>query len=232
VIEGSRGLYGKRQSWLARYLERREQRRPDRLVREHRRQLLAGLRGRVIEVGCGDGRNFEHYPDGVGLVVAVELDPAARAEATRRAAGCATRIEVVEGSAERLPAADSSFDAAVSCWFLCSVSDQAAALAELRRVLGPAGELRFYEHVRSRSRAFRGLQRVVDALWWPRLLGGCRTALDSERAIGEAGFEIVELTRLFHSSSLLTLPSAPHILGVARAHPVDARPKFGALLTD
>lgn len=185
-------------------------------MREHRRRLLAGLHGRVIELGCGDGRNFEHYPDSVELVLAVEPDPAARAEAVRRAAECTTRIEVVDGIADRLPAGDRSFDTAVSCWYLCSVPDQAAALREVRRVLSPGGELRFYEHVRSPRRLFLGLQETVDVLYWPRLLGGCRTALDSEQAICRAGFGIVSLERGFHCSSTLTLPSAPYILGAAR----------------
>jgi ubiquinone/menaquinone biosynthesis C-methylase UbiE len=170
----------------------------------------------VIEVGCGDGRNFEHYPDEVEIVVAIEPDPVARREAARRAAGCAARIEIVEGSAEKLPVAAASFDAVVSCWLLCSVPDQAAVLHELRRVLSPGGELRFYEHVRSHRRLFRGLQKTVDVLYWPRLLGGCRTALDSEQAICKAGFGIVSLAHGFHSSSTLTLPSAPYILGAAR----------------
>ena len=174
----------------------------------------------MIEVGCGDGRNFELYPSEVELVVAVEPDPTARNEASRRAAECATRIEVREGPAENLPIADASFDAAVSCWLLCSVPDRAAVLRELRRTLSIGGELRFYEHVRSRHRLFRTLQRVVDALYWSRLLGGCRTMLDNEKAIREADFEIVALERGFHSSSLLTLPSAPYILGSARALPI------------
>ena len=213
----ARSLYGSGQSWLARYVERHETRRSDLTVRENRRRLLSGLRGRVIELGCGDGRSFEHYPAEVELVLAVEPDPVARVEAIRRAAECSVRIEVVDGSAAKLPVADSSFDAAFSCWYLCSVPDQAAALKELRRVLRPGGELRFYEHVRSYNRLFSALQRLVDRLYWPRLLGGCRTALDSERAIGDAGFEIVELERGFHSSSLVTLPSAPFVLGMARA---------------
>ncbi|MGA9762408.1 MAG: class I SAM-dependent methyltransferase [Gaiellaceae bacterium] len=215
-------LYGSDQSRLARYLERRERRRPDQVAREHRRRLLGGLSGRVIEVGCGDGRNFDLYPPEVELVVGVEPDPVALGEAARRAAECTVRVEVVAGSAEKLPVVDRSFDAAVSCWMLCSVPDRAAVLRELHRVLAGAGELRFYEHVRSRQRLFRALQGTVDALYWPRLVGGCRTALDSEQAIREAGFEIVALEHGFHSSSLLTLPSAPYILGTARALPVEA----------
>ena len=90
------------------------------------------------------------------------------------------------------------------------------ALLEIRRVLVPGGELRFYEHVRSRHFAFRSLQRAVDTIFWAHALGGCETTRDSEAAIHGAGFEIVSLDRGFHSSSVLTITSAPYVLGIAR----------------
>ena len=111
---------------------------------------------------------------------------------------------------------DGAFDAAVVMGVLCTVPDPAAALAELLRVLVPGGELRFWEHVRSRDAAFRGLQRAADTLFWTRALGGCRTTRDTEASIRAAGFRIVSLDRGFHSSSLLTITSAPYVLGVAR----------------
>jgi SAM-dependent methyltransferase len=209
-------LYGPQQSRFARYLERREQRRPDPVARELRRRLLAGLRGRVLEVGSGDGRSFEHYPTEVGHLLAVEPDPTARALAADRARTAAIPIEVVDGVADAVPAEEGSFDAAVLMGVLCSVPDPAAALEELRRVLAPGGELRFWEHVRSGRAAFRGLQRATDALFWTRALGGCETTRDTAAAIRAAGFEVVALDRGFHSSSLLTVTSAPYILGVAR----------------
>ena len=209
-------LYGPQQSRFARYLERREQRRPDQEARELRRRVLAGLRGDVIEVGSGDGRSFEHYPPGVERVLAVEPDATACAAAMERAQAAAVPIEVVEGTAEKLPAAAGEFDAAVLMGILCSVGDPAAALTELRRVLRPGGELRFWEHVRSGSAAFRVLQRATDTLFWTKALGGCETTRDTAAAIRAAGFEIATLERGFHSSSILTITSAPYILGTAR----------------
>src|SRR5947209_8717021 len=79
-------LNGSQQSRFARLLEQRELRRPDPVARGLRARLLAGLHGRVIEVGCGDGRAFEHYPSEVEAVLAVEPDPVARAAAEQRAA--------------------------------------------------------------------------------------------------------------------------------------------------
>ena len=208
-------LYGPQQSRFARYVERREARRPDPVHRELRRQALAGLRGRVIEVGAGDGRSFEHYPETVDRVLAVEPDATARAAARERAEVAKVPIEIVDGDAGSLPAEDESFDAAVVMGVLCSVPDPAAALLELRRVLIPGGELRFWEHVRSRNPAFRVLQRAGDALFWTRALGGCRTTRDTESAIRAAGFQIEDFDRGFHASSLLTITPAPYVLGRA-----------------
>ena len=210
-------LYGPQQSRFARYLERREQRHPDSEARELRRRALAGLRGNVIEVGSGDGRSFEHYPPGVERLLAVEPDATARVAAANRALDAVIPIEVVDGTAETLPAEDGAFDAAVLMGVLCSVHDPAAALGELRRVLKPGGELRFWEHVRSGNAVFRALQHATDSLFWTKALGGCETTRDTLAAIRAAGFEIVTLERGFHSSSLVTITSAPYILGAALA---------------
>jgi SAM-dependent methyltransferase len=175
----------------------------------------------VLEVGCGDGRAFEHYPSRVEHVLGVEPDATARSAAAERAAAAPVLIDVVDGVADALPAEDGSVDAAVAMGVLCTVPDPAAALRELHRVLTPGGELRFWEHVRSPGAAFRALQRAGDALFWTRALGGCRTTRDTEAAIRAAGFRIVSLDRGFHSSSLLTITSAPYVLGIARPAEAD-----------
>jgi SAM-dependent methyltransferase len=209
-------LYGPRQSRFARYLERRERDRPDLVAGELRRRVLVGLRGRVLEVGCGDGRSFEHYPTSVTRLVAVEPDANARAVAVERAYATDVPIDVVEGTAEALPAKSGTFAAVVSIGVLCTVSDPIAALVEVRRVLEPSGELRFWEHVRSPRLPLRLLQRSLDAVFWTRALGGCQTTRDTAAAIAMSGFEFVWLDRGYHSSSPLTITSAPYIIGVAR----------------
>ena len=106
---------------------------------EHRRTLLAGLAGRVLEVGAGNGLNFAHYPPAVTEVLAVEPEPYLRGLAEVAARQAPVSVRVVDSSADALPAADASMDAAVASLVLCSVPDQARALAELHRVLRPEG---------------------------------------------------------------------------------------------
>ena len=90
---------------------------------EHRHRLLAGLSGRVIEVGAGHGLNFGHYPPTVEGVLAVEPEPYLRGRAAERARHSAVPIRVVAGVAEHLPAPEDAFDAAVASLVLCSVDD-------------------------------------------------------------------------------------------------------------
>jgi len=177
-----------------------------------RGELLASARGRVLELGAGTGLNLRHYPDDVDLVVS-EPDPGMRARLKRRAG---RDVTVVDAGAESLPFPDDSFDTVVSTLVLCTVAHPDAALAEVRRVLAPEGVLAFYEHVRSPRAPFRAVQHSLDALFWTRALGGCRTTRDTEAAIRVAGFEPESIERGFQSSSLLTITAAPYILGVAR----------------
>jgi ubiquinone/menaquinone biosynthesis C-methylase UbiE len=181
----------------------------------HRRELLQGLSGRVIEVGAGNGRNFAHYPTSVTEVLAVEPEHRLRASAQRSAADAPVPIQVVAGLAERLPAEDGSFDAGVASLVLCTVPDPDTALAELRRVLRPEGELRFYEHVVSVRPTTARLQRALDATVWPRVAGGCHLARDTLAAIQRAGFEI-ESSRRFPFGPCGLGPQVAHIIGTAR----------------
>jgi ubiquinone/menaquinone biosynthesis C-methylase UbiE len=182
---------------------------------ELRDRLLAGLEGQVIEVGAGNGMNFAHYPPGVANVLAVEPEPYLRNLARQSAADAPVPVEVVGGTADHLPAGDASVDAVVVSLVLCSVPDQASALAEARRVLRPGGELRIFEHVRADTPGLARAQRALDATVWPTLGGGCHLSRDTTGAVAAAGFTIERLDRLRVPDTPVPTPSAPHIIGVA-----------------
>lgn len=200
--------------WFARVYARMASSMEEMGAADHRRALLDGITGRVIEVGAGTGANFRHYPPTVDEVVAVEPEAYLRGLAERAAARTTARITVVDGVAEHLPAADGSVDAAVVSLVLCSVPDQSVALAEVRRVLRPGGRLHFWEHVRSQRAGHARIQRGLDATIWPRIGGGCHAARDTAAAIAAAGFTVERLERFAFPGKGLT-PTRPQILGVA-----------------
>ncbi|MFF3252732.1 class I SAM-dependent methyltransferase [Actinacidiphila glaucinigra] len=186
----------------------------------HRETALAGLTGRVIEIGAGSGLNFRHYPRTVAEVVAIEPERHLRRLAVDAAQHAEVPVDVVPGVAEALPVKSEAFDAAVASLVLCSVRDQKRALAELHRVLRPGGELRLLEHCRAEGRGHAALQWVADRTLWPLLFGGCRTGRDTLAAAEAAGFDVLELRR-FHvpergKGLTLPLPSSPHILATVR----------------
>ncbi len=180
----------------------------------YRDQVLAGLSGRVIEVGAGNGMNFGHYPHTVTEVVAVEPENHLRALAERAAARAAVTISVTAGHADDLPFGDDAFDAAVASLVLCTVADPRRSLAELRRVLRPAAELRFFEHVRSASPPIGVLQDLITP-GWSRAGGGCHLNRDIAADISATGFDIETLDR-FSYRPLQFMPPHAHIIGTAR----------------
>lgn len=184
---------------------------------EHRRRMLAGLTGRAIEVGAGNGLNFALYPSTVTEVIAVEPERYLRERAQAAAAKAPVPVTVLDGVGGQLPGEDESFDAGVAALVLCTIPDPQQALAELFRVIRPGGELRFYEHVIADRKWEAHFQRLADATFWPRIAGGCHMARDTTTAIEQAGFQI-ETCERFPFSPAPLMPPDPMILGVAR-HP-------------
>ncbi|MFG2086845.1 class I SAM-dependent methyltransferase [Spirillospora sp. NPDC048824] len=156
-------------------------------------------------------------------VLAVEPEPHLRRLAEAAAARAPVHAEVIDGAADRLPAADASCDAAVVSLVLCTVPDPAVALAEIHRVLRPGGQLRFLEHVRADTPARRRVQRLADATVWPLLNGGCHTGRDTAGAIERAGFTVTRLDRLTTADTGIPAPAVPQILGTAQ-RPADPPP--------
>lgn len=188
----------------------------EREVARHRDELLAGLSGRVVEVGAGTGANFAHYPPAVREVIAVEPEPYLRRRAAETARSAPVPVRVCEGVADRLPLEDDAADAAVLSLVLCSVADPAAALAEARRVLKPGGEVRVFEHVRSERPRKAAVQRSLDRSGlWPLVAGGCHCGRDTVAALAAAGLHVEQVRRLDVGPAWMH--TNPHVLAVARA---------------
>jgi ubiquinone/menaquinone biosynthesis C-methylase UbiE len=153
-------------------------------LRSWREKLAAGARGRVLDVGCGTGRNLPLFPAGTKVI---GLDPAR--DSLRRARRRAPGVALVRASAEALPFRDGAFDTVVSGLVFCSVPDPLRGLAEVKRVLAPGGRLGMLEHVRSTSRLGARWQDFIQP-WWTWVSGGCHPNRDTEANVRAAGFEI------------------------------------------
>lgn len=212
-IEG--GSRVRRHPIFARFFDRLS-RSMEREVGVHRDRLLAGLSGRVLEVGAGNGVSFGHYPPTVEQVVALEPEPFLREKAEQAAGQAPVAVRVVDGVAARLPFESSTFDAAVASLVLCSVQEPDLALAELRRVLKDGGELRFLEHVRADDAAKARFQLLLDRFRiWPLIGGGCHCSRRTTDAIAAAGFHVLEVQALDVGPSWWV--TNPHVRGAARA---------------
>jgi ubiquinone/menaquinone biosynthesis C-methylase UbiE len=152
----------------------------------------------VLEIGAGSGLNFAHYGPDVRKVYALEPSAALRRMADRRAQGVRVPIELLEASAEAIPLPDTSVDAVVTTWTLCTIADPGRALHEIGRVLRGEGRLIFVEHGRSPDAQVNRWQDRLTPVW-RRIAGGCHLNRPIDEMIVAAGFEISEIEREYVS---------------------------------
>jgi len=174
-------------------------------LRQWRRELLAPLAGRVLEVGAGTGHNLALYPPGVTELDLVEPDRHMRRRLGARMSQLHVPVTVTAAEAETLPYPDGIFDAVVVTLVLCTVRDPVAVLAELRRVLRPDGQLAIIEHVGAPPGTRTARAQALAEPLWRRIAGNCHLTRDTATTLDEAGFDV---STLAHS----TLPAAPSLL--------------------
>ncbi|MCX5127243.1 class I SAM-dependent methyltransferase [Streptomyces sp. NBC_00193] len=173
--------------FFARYYDAMTARAEEKWGRPLRTLMFGELTGAVLEVGAGSGANVPYFAKADSLV-AVEPASEMLRQLRVRAAEAPIEVEVVDAWAESLPLPDDAFDTVVCTLVLCTVVDLPAALAEIRRVLKPGGQLVFFEHVRSPGAV--GLLQDVLAPLWRRAAGGCNANRRLLSALYAAGYQV------------------------------------------
>ena len=176
------------------------------MIGRHRRETLSPLAGHVLEIGFGTALNLPCYPPTVSKLTAIDVELMLPKRVAKRIDEARMPVEQIKLDASgRLPFEDHSFDGAVTTFTLCSISEVAAALAEIRRVVKPGGEYVFLEHGRSDDARVAKWQDRLNPI--ERIVGcGCNLNRSIDSLIRESGFEIVKLDRYL-------MPDVPRIFG-------------------
>lgn len=131
--------------------------------RDCREWICSRAAGDVLEVAVGTGQNLPYYPAGIRFT-GIDLSPKMLAFARRRADELGLAADLREADAQALPYADESFDAVVCALSLCTIPDNRAAIAEMRRVLRPGGVLLLLDHVAGTSWPIRAVQFAIERI--------------------------------------------------------------------
>ncbi len=180
-----------------------------------RRDVCAGLSGRVVEIGFGSGLNLSVYPASVTSVDAVEPSDVGWELSGARRTASSVLVERVGLDGQRLEAEDATYDAALSTFTLCTIPDVEAALAEVRRVLRPGGTLHVLEHGLAPDPRVATWQRRLDGLQG-RVAAGCHLTRDAPSLVGRAGFTVDRLDRSYLPGPGVAKPWTFVSLAVAR----------------
>jgi ubiquinone/menaquinone biosynthesis C-methylase UbiE len=185
-------------------------------LHEWRTDLLSHANGDVLEVGAGTGINLELYSKApkISSLTLAEPDPHMRKRLEARIREAARHdVKVIDATVENLPFANASFDTVVATLLLCSVRDQAVALASIRRVLRPSGRYLFLEHVAADENPGRLVwQKRIEPFW--KIVGdNCHLTRQTLKSIESAGFSAEIVTRASMRKALPFL--RPTIRGVA-----------------
>jgi ubiquinone/menaquinone biosynthesis C-methylase UbiE len=205
------GGAGPFRQWLFAWAFSRCTRRFEAYMAPYKSRLFRGLSGVVLEIGPGSGPNLAYLDRASVRWIGVEPNRFMHSYLAKTARDLGFDVDLRHGSAEQLPAPDSSVDAVIATLVLCSVTDQARVLGEISRVLKPGGKFLFVEHVAARpGTRLRRIQEWITPIW-RRFTSGCHPACETARAIENAGFRDIQI-----ESFDAPLPIVkPHIMGVA-----------------
>jgi ubiquinone/menaquinone biosynthesis C-methylase UbiE len=155
-------------------------------VNKLRTDLLARVRGEVLEIAVGSGVNLRHYPDGV-RVTGLDLSGRSLAAACARAGQDRVDFAGVRGDAGQLPVGDGSVDTVVCTMAGCVFPDPAAVFRDVRRVLRADGRFLLLEHVRPAGPVGLAMVRAIKPVTVRAL--GCHPDRPTVETVGEAGFD-------------------------------------------
>ena len=165
----------------------------------HRREILADVSGKVLEIGFGSGLNLPFYPENIKTIVTVDLNSKINKLAKKRIQSSNITVDCRVLDGENLPMADNTFDSVVSTFTLCSIANVRQALAEVYRVIQPKGKFFFLEHGLSNEPTIQVWQNRLTPVQ-KAIAGGCHLNRNIKQIV-ENQFDTVNLEELYADNS-------------------------------
>lgn len=184
----------------------------DRMMKDKwRENLLKDVKGQVLEVGIGTGKNFSFYPEGINLT-GVDFSPKMLKKAQKKVDESALPFPVTlkEMDIQQLNFPDNTFDYVVSTCVFCSVPDPVKGLKELKRVCRPDGKIIMLEYMRSDNEFAGKLMDLLNPI--PVTVWGANINRDTLSNIAAAGMIIEEKEDLAGSiiRKITVIPNKAH----------------------
>lgn len=120
-------------------------------LKKWRLEVTKDLKGKVLEVGVGTGKNIPYYPDNLDIT-AIDFSGKMLTKAKEKAKKFNKKVEIIQMDAQIMDFPDNTFDTVFTTCVFCSVPDPVKGLKEIRRVCKPDGKIIMIEHVRSEGK--------------------------------------------------------------------------------
>lgn len=145
-------------------------------MRNLRAELLKGLKGKVLDVGCASGLYLPYAKDKpVSEYVALEPNTHMHGQlrTTVDEANLPFPVRITGGFIDALEEENGTYDCVILGNVLCEVPCQASFLNSVRELLKPGGCVIFSEHVLDDDVLWRRAMQHMLAWWWCAVSDGC-----------------------------------------------------------
>ena len=163
-------------------------------LKKWRSEVAKDLKGKVLEVGVGTGKNIPYYPDGIE-VTAIDFSENMLVKAREKAERFNKNIKLIHMDAQSMNFLDNTFDRVFTTCVFCSVPDPVKGLKEIRRVCKPDGKIIMIEHVRSEKKVLGLIMDILNPVT-VNLYGANinRRTVENIKKAGFADVEVINLT--------------------------------------
>ncbi len=162
-------------------------------LKKWRLDIMKELKGKVLEVGVGTGKNIEFYPDNVEIT-GIDFSYKMLSIAKKTANELGKKVNLIQMDVENMHFPDNYFDMVFTTCVFCSVPNPIKGLQEIRRVCKAKGKIIMVEHVRSEKKVLGLIMDILNPL--TVTLYGANINRRTVENIYQSGYTNVEVSNL------------------------------------